>query len=272
MIRFAVSALLALSIHAAFLSTAGKWFDHRAPAKPAPEKIYLSLTYRIAEKPLVKTEVSTHAIPQKFRLHRLSVPASPAKPAADTAPALKKRLPQIQKKPQTTPKVAHRKLKPKTEAEPIPRKNPRTAFDPQTLGVTPKRTSTFQPAVPNDQYTMNIHEDDFRATTDQEVAEIPKPPIVREARPIYHQNPVPKYPRTARKRGYQGTVVLEVLVSQKGKVEDLRVFQSSGYSILDRAAITSVKAWQFEPGKRREQPVDMWVRIPVRFELKQNDF
>ena len=43
-------------------------------------------------------------------------------------------------------------------------------------------------------------------------------------------------------------------------------------SILDRATITSVKAWQFEPGKRRDQPVDMWVRIPVRFQLKQNDF
>ena len=46
------------------------------------------------------------------------------------------------------------------------------------------------------------------------------PPIpVHEATPLYRQNPVPEYPLIARKRGYQGTVVLEVLVTREGKVE-----------------------------------------------------
>jgi len=45
-----------------------------------------------------------------------------------------------------------------------------------------------------------------------------KTPVVIEAVPLYKVNPPPEYPRLARKRGYQGTVVLDVLVDQNGKV------------------------------------------------------
>ena len=91
---------------------------------------------------------------------------------------------------------------------------------------------------------------------------------LRQARPLYRTNPNPRYPPMARRRGYQGTVVLEVLVDRNGSVGDLQVFKSSGYSILDRAAIDSVKKWTFEPGMRGNKNVDMWVRVPIRFELQ----
>jgi TonB family protein len=94
------------------------------------------------------------------------------------------------------------------------------------------------------------------------------PPPIREAIPIYRKNPSPKYPRVARRRGYQGTVVIEALVNREGKVEDLRLFHSSGYRVLDRAAMKSVKNWVFEPGKRGDEEVEMWVKIPVRFQLR----
>ena len=93
-------------------------------------------------------------------------------------------------------------------------------------------------------------------------------PVVREAVPLYKVNPPPEYPRLARKRGYQGTVVLDVLVDQNGKVGNLRLFTSSGHSILDKKAMASVKGWLFEPGMKGDKKVDMWVRVPVRFELK----
>ena len=95
-----------------------------------------------------------------------------------------------------------------------------------------------------------------------------KTPVVRKAVPLYKVNPLPEYPRLARKRGYQGTVVLEVLVDQNGRVGDLRLFTSSGHSILDRKAMASVKGWLFEPGMRGDKKLDMWVRVPIRFELK----
>jgi protein TonB len=72
----------------------------------------------------------------------------------------------------------------------------------------------------------------------------------------------------ARRRGHQGTVFLEVLVDRSGGVRDLRVLKSSGYATLDDAALSSVKNWLFEPGMRGDQPVEMWVKLPVRFQLK----
>jgi protein TonB len=90
---------------------------------------------------------------------------------------------------------------------------------------------------------------------------------VHKARPLYLQNPSPPYPRLARRRGYEGSVVLDVLVLSDGTVGDLRVATSSGHKILDRAAVAAVRSWLFEAGKKGDQKVDTWVRVPIRFEL-----
>jgi protein TonB len=91
---------------------------------------------------------------------------------------------------------------------------------------------------------------------------------VSEATPLYRRNPVPEYPLAARKRGFQGTVVLEVHVDRQGRVADLRLSASSGYSVLDQAAMASVKTWLFDPGTRGGEKADMWVKVPVRFKLE----
>ncbi|MFH1293107.1 MAG: energy transducer TonB [Pseudomonadota bacterium] len=94
------------------------------------------------------------------------------------------------------------------------------------------------------------------------------PILIREAVPAYKKNPPPRYPRIARRRGYEGTVIMQVLVDRNGRVKELHIVQSSGHDVLDRAAITSVKNWQFEPGMRGDLKVDTWVKVPVRFQLK----
>jgi len=98
-----------------------------------------------------------------------------------------------------------------------------------------------------------------------------KPPvsqIVKEVVPLYKENPAPGYPMQAKKRGYEGTVILEVIVTKEGKAGKVSVFQSSRYSLLDEAAVSSVKKWRFEPGKRGDEKVDMPVKIPIRFKLE----
>lgn len=93
-------------------------------------------------------------------------------------------------------------------------------------------------------------------------------PVETEAMPLYSMNPEPGYPKMARKRGYQGTVLLNVLVNKEGTVENLWLSKSSGYKILDNAAIKAVKDWTFEPGRRGDEAIEMWVEIPVIFEIK----
>jgi protein TonB len=92
--------------------------------------------------------------------------------------------------------------------------------------------------------------------------------MVREAFPLYKVNTPPRYPRSAIRRGQQGTVVLSVHVDAQGRVGNLWVFESSGYRVLDSAALEAVKKWSFEPGRRGKTPVAMWVNVPVRFELQ----
>jgi protein TonB len=86
--------------------------------------------------------------------------------------------------------------------------------------------------------------------------------------PIYKSNPAPDYPAVARRRGFEGTVILEALVNRDGRVTDLRLLQSSGHAVLDQAALSSVKGWVFDPARRGEEAVEMWVRIPIRFRLR----
>jgi len=95
-----------------------------------------------------------------------------------------------------------------------------------------------------------------------------KPVQAIKAVPLYRYNPPPVYPKTAKRRGYQGTVILEILVTIDGKVSDLRILESSGYGILDKAAKKSAEKWFFEPGFEGNKKVEMWVEVPVTFKLK----
>lgn len=89
----------------------------------------------------------------------------------------------------------------------------------------------------------------------------------QEAAPLYASNPPPEYPPQARRRGLQGVVTIEALIDVSGRVADLRPFSSSGHGILDKAALKSVRSWQFTPGIIGGKTKEMWVKVPVRFEL-----
>lgn len=81
-------------------------------------------------------------------------------------------------------------------------------------------------------------------------------------------NPPPRYPAVARRRGYEGRVVLRVVVDANGAVEAIEVAESSGHRILDRAALRTVRAWRFVPARRDGAPVAASVAVPVRFTLR----
>ena len=81
-------------------------------------------------------------------------------------------------------------------------------------------------------------------------------------------NPRPAYPLVARKRGYQGRVVLRVFVTTSGKCGDVKLVKTSGYKALDNAAITAVREWRFMPAQQGNEIKASWVEIPINFILK----
>jgi protein TonB len=61
-------------------------------------------------------------------------------------------------------------------------------------------------------------------------------------------------------------LLFEVLTN--GTVGDVQVEQSAGSPELDQAAAEAIKKWRFEPARRANQPVAVWLRMPVRFVLR----
>lgn len=90
---------------------------------------------------------------------------------------------------------------------------------------------------------------------------------VQKASPLYDFNPFPIYPRNARKRGWQGIVELLVHVDKQGNVSSVKIYKSSGFKLLDRSAMRSVKDWRFSPGRRGDEVVESEVVVPVNFLL-----
>jgi TonB family protein len=85
--------------------------------------------------------------------------------------------------------------------------------------------------------------------------------------PDYKVNPKPRYPMLARRKGYEGTIILRVFVLESGGVGKVELEKSSGYEILDESALKAVKEWVFTPGKKDGEPVPSWVTVPIKFQL-----
>ena len=60
----------------------------------------------------------------------------------------------------------------------------------------------------------------------------------------------PKYPKVALRRGFQGLLILKLLIARSGEVIDVKVIKSTGYKILDQAGIESAKNSKYLPLKK----------------------
>jgi len=97
-------------------------------------------------------------------------------------------------------------------------------------------------------------------------AALPPPPS-QGTEADYLRNPKPPYPQLAREKGYEGDVYLKVLVLHDGTVGDISIYKSSGYEVLDMAALSAVREWLFVPATRDGVPVARWAIVPVKFRL-----
>jgi periplasmic protein TonB len=80
----------------------------------------------------------------------------------------------------------------------------------------------------------------------------------------------PKYPMNARRRGEEGRVILDVVVSKEGKAKSVALVSTSGFKDLDRAAEEAVLDTRFNPGERNGKAVEASARIVIQFQLKAN--
>jgi protein TonB len=76
--------------------------------------------------------------------------------------------------------------------------------------------------------------------------------------------PPPMYPSLALRNHYEGTAIIEIKVATSGAITSATVYRSSGFPVLDEAALDVVKKrWHFGPaGKER------WLQWPCMFKMQ----
>lgn len=79
----------------------------------------------------------------------------------------------------------------------------------------------------------------------------------------------PIYPSAARQAGLEGTVILRIQILANGRPDEITIIQSTGYPVLDDAAVTAVRKWQFIPAKDRSsgRTIACTTTLPVSFHL-----
>ena len=206
-------------------------------------------------------------VPVQMIAQRADAPAPVATPTpipAPPRPTVPKPAPVVKPKPRPV------------AAKPAPRPQPVAERAPSPLPATPEPSA--QPvAAP---VALAPSPDAAAPAPPAPAAANPAPPVVaattRAPAPLelpssdaqYLQNPKPRYPPISMRMGEQGTVLVQVLVSDKGVAKDVQIKTSSGFFRLDNAALEAVVRWRFVPGKRAGVAETMWFTVPITFGLQ----
>ncbi|KHN51578.1 energy transducer TonB [Pectobacterium fontis] len=235
-----LAAIATLLLHAAVLAlfNGASTPPLTVPARPQPVSIELVAA---AAEPELPVEPAEPFEPEAVTPPEEIVPPTVDKPVDDNA-----LLPPVPEKKVPEKKIVEKKPAPKKVAVKKSQPTPK----PQAEAKSVAAPTTPAPVAPQ--------------AAAQPVDAPLTPPL---ANADYLHNPAPSYPDVAISRGYEGTVLLNVQVRADGKVQTIRIHQSSGYPSLDEAARETVQRWSFVPARRGNQPVSGWVVVPVDFSL-----
>lgn len=258
------AAIVAVGIHSLLMSLNVDWMNLTDFKKPSTGSVTIIIE---SVQPQTIKPKSEPLPPKQFpRKVEKNVVETAPKTEPPLPPVVQKKPVRVVKKPEKKPPIV--KLAPEKQDRPSEPEKPAPPDQtpPPSLESVPDESSQGNDApVPPPQEETT----EFDTAATGPVSNQPAlPSVIEAALPEYSKNPPISYPKRARQKRYEGTVVLEVLVNRNGKVEDLRILASSGYAILDRSAVKSVKTWSFKPAKKGTDTVDMWVQVPVRFKLE----
>ncbi|MGC3982503.1 MAG: energy transducer TonB [Steroidobacteraceae bacterium] len=89
--------------------------------------------------------------------------------------------------------------------------------------------------------------------------------MVSESDVDYLVKPEVRYPSAAKRARERGMVLLSVVLNERGLVDYINVYQSSGYQRLDEAAVRAVRSLRIKPYMKNGRALPIEVRVPVEF-------
>jgi protein TonB len=230
--RFWLAGIIALTFHVIFLFWPLPVVTIKAPVSRCPQKIIVNLSHRKSGSRTIPD--SSEAKQKTEKQKEIAAPQNPHHPQPSPA------------------------MKPVTHVTEVSKVSEQKAA---IAPIMPK-------AVPEVQPVREEIKSPESTTVEQHLQTKNITPVAQQAMPLYQVNPPPVYPRLARRRGLQGTVLLAARIDVTGHVQELEIVTSSGHKILDKAAVKAVWHWLFRPGTIGTHPQEMWVNVPVRFQLK----
>jgi periplasmic protein TonB len=164
--------------------------------------------------------------------------------APEPAPPKEAPKPKPKPKPKTVPIVK------KTIAPPLP-----------VLNTTPPPTATEAPPTPP-QSAAPV------AVAPQTEPATPAVPKTITSGVEYIQKPQVEYPAASKRMGEEGTVILHVLVNEKGRAESVDIQKSSGSPRLDEAARDAARRALFKPYTEDGKAIRVYANVPITFKLE----
>jgi protein TonB len=230
--------------------------EHDDRISPPTYKFLIALLFSAISHAVAMTLINPGDIPEPATAPlQLAILSMPAPKTGASTPAA---IPDAQ-----TPRATEQVPEPMPVTEPKPvRKRVR---QPQP----PRPHPQAKPAPPLPQ-TPPAASERITVATSSRLTAIPEsvPSMTAPRKVEYLYNPSPDYPPRARRLGLEGEVLIRTRVLPNGEPDELVLAQSSGYALLDQAAMKAVRTWRFRPARNSDERIASWVEIPVHFRLE----
>ncbi|HNW82985.1 MAG TPA: TonB family protein [bacterium] len=200
---------------------------------------------------------------------------------------IKKTEPEIKKEPVKPPvakkieikkpPVSHIRKEPEKDqeaAKPVFGVTKKTVEDKTTEGIGVRVGNTLMKEMEKE-YTPPEKVKDYSSGSDLEERAVKKEekkfaPVASTALAVMPVaiNPVkPDYPKALEEEEIEGEVVLELSISKKGDIVNIKVLESDN-KLFSEAAVKTVSKYKFRPGKTKDgTPVDAVIEFTISFEM-----
>lgn len=184
-------------------------------------------------------------------------------------------LKHFQPEPVAVPSVAE-PVPPKPQPEPVVKKNPpKKIKKPLPVREKPAAVKTVEETVPVAEEVPVVSEAPAEVKVAAVHTPVPAPRPVMPPQPEFDYDSFrarltdgmvrnKKYPYSARRRGYEGTVVIKLHIDCEGRLQGLKMVESSGFDILDNEAL-SLASSVFPIREKLPEPVTLL--IPIDYSL-----
>jgi protein TonB len=86
-------------------------------------------------------------------------------------------------------------------------------------------------------------------------------------KPVLIDRVEPQYTETARRVRLEGTVIVQAVIDEEGRVVDVKILKPLPMG-LDKAAVDAVSRWRFKPATFHDRPVKVYYSLTVNFRVQ----